>query len=98
MISRFGTVVVACGLVACGGNKSNNTGGDDDDTHVDAPMPDAPADASLAGRRYVIPLGHADGQDHGRSHATLTASGKMFLLDLDTGSTTTGIAGLSCST
>jgi hypothetical protein len=105
MISQVRIFVIACGLVACGGgNKANNPGSDDDQVDapsaIDAPAADTPADSpSSTSGVYAIPLGTPTGADQGSFYtATLAASGKMFMLDIDTGSTTTGLAGMSCTT
>lgn len=90
-------LALACALAACGSGAKAPSG-------VDAPpgssdgnaMPDSPGPMNGV---YTIPLGTPSGGDQGAFYtATLTASGASFLLDLDTGSTVTGIAGSSCST
>jgi hypothetical protein len=48
---------------------------------------------------YAVPLSTATGSDQGSFWGPmLSASGKQFLLQVDTGSTVTGIAGSSCAT
>ena len=48
---------------------------------------------------YAVPLGTPTGQDQGFFYtAPFTAAGATFQLDLDSGSTTTGVAGMSCTT
>jgi hypothetical protein len=101
MTRKFRSVVAACAFAgACGsggthGNQGvDGGGGGDGQGTVDAAT-DAPS--GLPTGVYAIPLGTPTGADQGSFYtATLTASGNDFLLDLDTGSTVTGIAGASC--
>jgi hypothetical protein len=82
-------------LVACGDNGHGHgpDAGGDAAAQVDA----APADASPLGL-FTIPLATPTGQDQGMLYtASLTASGATFQLDLDSGSTTTGVAAASCT-
>ena len=59
------------------------------------PGPDA---STMASGVYAIPLATPTGQDLGMLYtASFTASGGTFQLDLDSGSTTTGVAAASCS-
>ena len=87
----------AVGLVsACGGSSHNGA----DAPLIDSPTPviDAPPDApNFAGVVFTIPLSSPANADQGFFYTpTVTASGNSFLLDLDTGSTDTGIAGNGC--
>ena len=74
-------------LAACGGGSNPKMN------------PDAMVDAPGANGAFAIPLGTPSGNDQGALYtATLTASGASFVLDIDTGSTVTGIAGATCTT
>lgn len=54
--------------------------------------------ATTASGVYAIPLATPTGQDQGMLYtASFTASGATFQLDLDSGSTTTGLAASSCN-
>jgi hypothetical protein len=107
------TLVIACGLAAgCGSSDNNGNGIDAPGSRGDAPgsrdaatrdgstSTDAPTDAPIIANGVIaIPLSTPTGGDQGEFYTpALTASGKSFLLDLDTGSTVTGIAGMSCTT
>ena len=105
--------VLACGLTAaCGSNSTNNnTGGidapgtqpvDASQGSQDGSVSDGSttlADGSIQPSGvYAIPLTTPTGDDQGFLYApAVTASGKTFLLDLDTGSTVTGIASTTCT-
>ena len=83
----------ACGSSGSNGNHGPDAGSGSDtvDAAIDAP-------STLPSGVYAIPLGTPAGADQGAFYtATLTASGSNFLLDLDTGSTVTGIAGAACT-
>jgi hypothetical protein len=86
-------LVVACSLAAACGSSHGRS--------VDAMAyeGDAPTDSPDLGTGvYAIPLTTPSGADQGSYYMPLlTASGKSFRLDLDTGSTVTGIAGATCS-
>jgi hypothetical protein len=88
---------LACSLVACGGGDGHDL------TEIDAPS-STNVDATVDGAQgsttvYAIPLTSPTGVDQGSLYSpTLTASGRQFLLDLDTGSSVTGIAGTACTT
>ncbi|MGE5183903.1 MAG: pepsin-like aspartic protease [Acidobacteriota bacterium] len=92
MVARARDVLrlaLATALVAACGSDNPKTG-------VDAAV-DAPPDAASLGV-FALPLGTPSGNDQGALYtATLTASGSSFLLDVDTGSTVTGLAGSSCT-
>ncbi len=106
-------VIPLVAAAACKDTGGNNNGSPDapqqgnpdaPNTRIDAPQqgnPDAPSttDGSIQPSGvFAMPLSTPTGQDQGEFYTpTLTASGKNFLLDLDTGSTTTGIAGSTCS-
>jgi Eukaryotic aspartyl protease len=80
-------------LAACGTTDHHNGGDAGGDGAIDSP-PDGPP-----GGFYTIPLATPTGADQGSFYtATLNASGASFLLDIDTGSTVTGIAGSACTT
>ncbi len=73
------------------------TGGDGS-IPIDSPSSSPDATGPMNGV-YSIPLTTPSGGDQGEFYMpALTASGKTFKLDLDTGSTVTGIAGTGCST
>ena len=100
LLSRM-TLVSACALVgACGSVTPNNQrggaggggggGGGLGANVVDATSMDA---SSLPSGVYAIPMATPTSADQGFFYTpSLTASGQSFLLDLDTGSTDTGIA------
>lgn len=84
-------------LAACGDGGNKNPG-------VDAAAGDAPpamgsdAAPNVSGV-FAIPLATPAGEDQGALYtASFTASGMTFQLDLDSGSTTTGVAASSCTT
>jgi hypothetical protein len=84
------------GLAACG-DSAHHGGVDAATTQADAPMVGSDA-APMASGVYAIPLATPTGQDLGMLYtASFTASGTTFQLDLDSGSTTTGVAAMSCS-
>jgi hypothetical protein len=86
-------------LVACGDNSHGNGpdagGGGDATGQVDA----SPDSAVSPGGLFTIPLETPTGDDLGMLYtASFTASGATFQLDLDSGSTTTGVAAMTCTT
>jgi hypothetical protein len=82
-------------LAGCGTTDHHNA---TVDAGPDAQAVDAAPDANTSGV-YAIPLATPTGMDQGSFYtATLSASGASFVLDLDTGSTVTGIAGSTCTT
>lgn len=81
-------------LVACGGghDDSNSTNPDAGNGHsVDAAI-DAPTHA--AGDYITVPMTTPDGTFWGPK---VTIGGQQFVMDLDTGSTTIGVAGATCT-
>ncbi len=101
-------------VAACGSstNNGNNMGTVDAPAHSPGDAPQGTDDASMPADAgppadgavepsgvFAIPLSTPTGDDQGEFYTpSLTASGKTFLLDLDTGSTVTGIAGTGCTT
>ncbi|HEY1817872.1 MAG TPA: pepsin-like aspartyl protease [Kofleriaceae bacterium] len=96
--SVFVTCFVA--IVACGGNNGNN--GDDDDGNADANNGSGSGSQMgsgsnvITGAPFVIPLLAPDGAVEFYA-PMLTVGGVQFAMDLDTGSTTTAIAGSTCT-
>ncbi|HEY3802691.1 MAG TPA: pepsin-like aspartyl protease [Kofleriaceae bacterium] len=94
------SVFVSCfvAIVACGGNNGNN--GDDDDGNADANNGSGSGSQMGSGSNvatgapYAIPL---TTPDESFWAPTLTIGGVGFVMDLDTGSTSTGVAGSTCS-
>jgi hypothetical protein len=96
--------VLICSLVAlfaCGGSKSGN-GGDDDNNNIDANNGSGGSNGSGSntnggsGAPFAIPLTDPDGPVFFYA-PMLTVGGVQFAMDLDTGSTTTAIAGSGCT-
>jgi hypothetical protein len=97
--------VLACVLafVACGGSNGNNNNGPDAGSNGSngSNTSCTPSGASATGTAgggtvpYAIPLTDPDGPVSFYA-PMLTVGGQMFAMDLDTGSTTTAIAGTSC--
>jgi hypothetical protein len=87
---RLAVLVV---IVGCSNNKPHGGGGG-------GGAVDAPIDSSTTPNGvYAIPLATPSGQDQGAFYApSLTINGASYALDLDTGSTVTGVAGATCST
>jgi hypothetical protein len=87
-VIRFtSTFLIILTAAACGGSSGDDSGGGG-----------GGVDAGLTSGTHVVPLSTPTGQEQGSFYSpTMTASGGMFLLDLDTGSTVTGITG-ACST
>ncbi len=77
-------------LAACGGS-GNSKKPDGGAGSADAPMADA---APMWPGVVAIPLTTPDGSFWGPQ---LSIGGQMFMMDLDTGSTTTGVAGSACT-
>src|SRR6476619_5679141 len=75
--------IVAVPLLACGDNQKQASSPDA------AATPDAASNVGTA-----IPLTTPDGSFY---TAMVTIGSQMFALDVDTGSTTVGVAGASCS-
>ena len=95
MMLRTASALLALALAACGDNAVNNHGADAG-PDVAATGSDAAPDPSGV---YAIPLATPAGEDQGMLYtASFTASGSTFQLDLDSGSTTTGVAAASCTT
>ena len=93
MTTTLRSAFVTCCMLAtaCSSNTSNDSSAPDAATKT----PDAPG---LQAGTAMIPLSTPSGEDQGSFYtAVLTASGAMFTLDLDTGSTTTGIAAKTCT-
>ncbi len=103
-------LVMTLGLVtgcSAGSNPNGNTDAShslhDGGTDGDGAIPvDGSSSSDATGPMngvYSIPLSTPSGADQGEFYLpALTASGKTFKLDLDTGSTVTGLAGSGCST
>ena len=101
-MTRFSILFAMGAIAGCGGSDNNSTS----TTTVDAPTgttPDAPTtvtpDGSVTPTSWpalaVIPLTSPDGSFWG----PMTRVGSQtFLMDLDTGSTTIGVAGATCTT
>jgi hypothetical protein len=84
-------------VAGCGDNlKAQSDGGGDSASGADAATSvDAPTSSSGV---FAIPLATPTGDDQGMLYtASLTASGATFQLDLDSGSTTTGVAAMACT-
>jgi hypothetical protein len=103
MLTKLSSVLLVALLAACGG--SSNNGQPDGGTNPDGGMSGNDGsmgnpDGSMPPQGvYAIPLGTPAGQDQGSFYtAPFTAAGATFQLDLDSGSTTTGVAGMSCTT
>src|SRR5690348_3727149 len=103
MLTKLSSVLLVALLAACGG--SSNNGQPDGGTNPDAPG--TSGDGSMGNPDsgpppqgvYAIPLGTPTGADQGAFYtAPFTAAGATFQLDLDSGSTTTGVAGMTCTT
>jgi hypothetical protein len=92
------SVFVSClvAFVACGGNNKNN--GDDDgnaDANNGSGSGSMGSGSNIApGSVFAIPLTTPDDSFWA---PTLTIGGVGFVMDLDTGSTSTGVAGSNCS-
>ena len=104
--------VSACGFIIGCSSAGSNPGGNPDASHspsdgrgggdgsnpIDGSTSSPDATGPMNGI-YSIPLTTPSGGDQGEFYMpALTVSGKTFKLDLDTGSTVTGIAGAGCST
>jgi hypothetical protein len=88
-------IALGCLLVGCG---SSSHGDHPDATGPGGDAADAAIDGSVNGV-FAIPLNTPTGADQGAFYLpAFLASGKSFLMDLDTGSTVTGIAGATCTT
>lgn len=87
-------------VVACGDNQhlaSGADGGTDGTSSGDGAM--SGSDAPTPTGMFTIPLITPTGDDQGMLYtASFTASGATFQLDLDSGSTTTGLAASTCTT
>jgi hypothetical protein len=100
MKTRRNRAVVAVGALAfaggCGGTSNNGGGGGDASNHGDASSShDGPSGPGSG--VYAIPLVSPPDSAGFFYTPTLSVAGSMFTLDLDTGSTDTGIAGASCT-
>jgi hypothetical protein len=95
-VIRLGWTMLACGVIAACTNETDK-------------LPVAPgggggtsgsgSGSGLNTGVYAIPLGTPSDANQGAFYtAALTTEATSFLLDLDTGSTTAGIAGTTCST
>ncbi len=89
-------VALALFLVACGSSDHDGTDTSHPDASSQGTTPDAAVDAPPAATDYVtVPLQTPDGSFWG---PTVTIGGQPFFMDLDTGSTTIGVAGATCTT
>ena len=109
MISRRSSLALVLGFaIGCGSgsNNGNNGGGTDasnggtDASNGSGSGPGSgPGSSVLPAGVYAIPLSTPSNDDQGFFYMPgLTVAGSTFLLDLDTGSTDTGIAGAACTT
>jgi hypothetical protein len=98
------SILAVCLFVACGGS-NNNGNGDDDNSQTDASTGSGSGSGSGSGNGsgsgsgiapgvYAIPLTTPDDSFWA---PTLTVGSQQFVMDLDTGSTSVGIAGSTCT-
>ncbi len=94
-VSLVGRTLLSVALVGCGGGGGGSTP-DAPFTQEDAP---APIDAPLMHQTWptlaAIPMTSPDGSFWG---PMFTIGSQSFMMDLDTGSTTTAVAGKTCTT
>src|SRR5580692_5233729 len=91
----FAGLVAACGGHGGADRDSGRSDGAVDAPAIDAPTVDAPTD--LPAGVYAIPMTTPDDAPGFLYTPTLSASGRTFLVMLDTGSTDVAIAGSACA-